>query len=95
MSLEPDWLELVALPVRARANGLARSDGALAALANAELAVQLEERARTSEDERASRLLWRGLALSPTLEVLEALLAGGEVPADRLDERWARRFGVL
>lgn len=45
-------------------------------------------------DQDATKRLWRALMLAPTLEVLEALLKGQNVPRSRLDATWAKRFGL-
>lgn len=45
-------------------------------------------------DEAAARGL-KAMRLAPTLAVCRALLAGQPVPKDALDQRWARRYGVI
>jgi hypothetical protein len=41
----------------------------------------------------ALQRLWVAVMLAPTLELVEALLRGEDVPVDRLDREWLRRFG--
>jgi hypothetical protein len=41
-----------------------------------------------------SRRLWKMIMLSPTVEILDALLAGEAVPIEQIDPVWVRRFGV-
>lgn len=62
-------------------------------LENARAAVEAEERERESTERHWVRYIWRALVLSPSLEVLEALLRGESVPVDRLDCDWVARLG--
>lgn len=41
----------------------------------------------------ATRRLFAAMMLAPTVQVCEALLRGEQVPVDRLDATWLRRFG--
>ncbi len=43
-------------------------------------------------DDEAQRGL-KAMRLAPTLAICRALLAGQDVPASELDQRWRRRYG--
>ncbi len=79
------------LSARPRARPL--SPGAARALENAELAVREDpvRLAAESSARVASRRLWVGVVLSPTLEILEAWLRG-EAPVELLDPAWVERL---
>jgi hypothetical protein len=65
----------------------------MSALENAVVVIELEERERVSVDRAAGRRLARALRLALDLETFEALLAGEQVPVDRLDSEWIERLG--
>ena len=63
-----------------------RSPGAQAAITNALECLQAEEDERRrleGPEARASRRWMRALRLSPTIDVMEALLAGEKVPLEK------------
>ena len=45
-------------------------------------------------DEEVQRGI-KAMRLSPSLEVCRALLKGQIVPVDAMDQRWARKYGLL
>jgi hypothetical protein len=51
-------------------------------------------RAAVRADERAVALLGKAVMLAPSLDVCEALLRGEDVPRDRLDRVWRRRYAA-
>ena len=76
-----------------------KSDGALAALANAELAVQRDPvRIEIENRRRHATGYWHRfyamMMLSPTLTIFEAMLSGSDVPLELLDQEWVARYGL-
>ena len=55
---------------------------------------ELEHDARASDSWRANNRLWKAVMLSPTLEICQAMLRGQQVPVEKLDPEWVRRFGM-
>jgi hypothetical protein len=50
-------------------------------------------RRRNDRARHQSQRVWAAIMVSPTVEIAEALLRGFDVPASRLDQKWARRLG--
>lgn len=78
-----------------RAPSASLSDGALAALENARVAVESDPvlvRLRRANDDAADEG-WRAMMLAPDLPTCRALLRGEAVPVSRLDPRWLAEFG--
>jgi hypothetical protein len=65
-------------------------------LENARLAVENDpvRIAMESEAARASRRLYKAMMLAPSIEICEALLRGENVPIERLNPIWVRKFGL-
>ena len=39
--------------------------------------------------------IFKAMMLAPTLDICIALLQGKPVPVDRMDAKWARRYGIV
>ena len=62
-------------------------------LENAELVIDLEQRARDSVERLESLVVLKNVRLATKLETCEALLRGEKVHRSRLDPEWVRRYG--
>lgn len=64
------------------------------AITEAQEVLALEQAIRDAEEHDELSRLWRAIMLSPSIDILEALLRGEHVPLNRLDPAWVRRYGL-
>lgn len=64
------------------------------AITEAREVIALEQAARDAQEFDELSRLWRAVMLSPSIEILEALLRGEHVPLNRLDQAWVKRYGL-
>lgn len=69
---------------------------------NAELVIELEERARGAERERKrsagyeqSLLVLKAVRLCPTVALCERYLRGERIPVSMIDQDWARAYELI